>query len=95
MGLPSLRDHGAGSAFSNLRARLIAARTCAGAVPPTCERLATERNGPMTGMPVLLNTSFNVRGQPIVRTPREAIDTFLEARLDALAIGHSLLVRRG
>ncbi len=42
MGLPSLRDHGAGSAFSNLRARPIAARTCTGAVPPTCERLAME-----------------------------------------------------
>src|SRR5207249_674311 len=38
--LPSMRDHAVGSAFSNLRARLIAAGTCAGAVPPRCARIA-------------------------------------------------------
>jgi carbamoyltransferase len=36
----------------------------------------------------LLNTSFNVKGQPIVRTPQEALDTFLFARLDVLVIGN-------
>lgn len=41
----------------------------------------------LTGLPVLLNTSFNVRGQPIVCTPADAIDTFLSTELDALAIG--------
>jgi carbamoyltransferase len=40
-----------------------------------------------SGMPILLNTSFNVKGQPIVCTPGEAIDTFLAARLDALVLG--------
>jgi carbamoyltransferase len=44
-----------------------------------------------TGMPMLLNTSFNVRGQPIVRTPEEALDTFAEARLDGLVIGQWLV----
>jgi carbamoyltransferase len=39
------------------------------------------------GIPILLNTSFNVKGQPIVCTPTEAVDTFLAARLDALVIG--------
>jgi len=41
-----------------------------------------------SGLPVLLNTSFNVKGQPIVRTPQEALDTFLFARLDVLVMGN-------
>jgi carbamoyltransferase len=44
-----------------------------------------------TGVPVLLNTSFNVRGQPIVCTPQEAIDTFLAAKLDVLVLGNYLV----
>ncbi len=47
----------------------------------------------ITGVPVLVNTSFNVRGQPIVRTPDEAIVTFLGTDLDALALG-PFLVRK-
>jgi len=47
--------------------------------------------GKISGMPILLNTSFNVRGQPIVRTPQEAVDTFLNAQLDALVISHFLV----
>ncbi|MGE0472118.1 MAG: carbamoyltransferase [Nitrospirales bacterium] len=47
--------------------------------------------GRLTGMPILLNTSFNVRGQPIVCTPTEAIETFLEANLDALVLGNYML----
>ena len=39
------------------------------------------------GIPILLNTSFNVKGQPIVCTPDEAIDTFLFAGLDLLVLG--------
>lgn len=50
--------------------------------------------GKLTGMPILLNTSFNVRGQPIVCTPAEAIDTFLWAHLDALVIGNYVLVHK-
>jgi carbamoyltransferase len=46
-----------------------------------------------TGLPVLLNTSFNVKGQPIVCTPEEAVDTFQAARLDALVIGDYLVTR--
>jgi carbamoyltransferase len=48
----------------------------------------------VSGMPVLLNTSFNVRGQPIVNTPKEAIDTFLFAHLDALVLGDYMVVPR-
>ena len=44
-----------------------------------------------SGMPILLNTSFNVRGQPIVCNPEEAVDTFLAAGLDALVIGDHLV----
>ncbi len=51
--------------------------------------------GEATGVPVLLNTSFNVRGQPIVCTPTEAIETFLSARLDALVIGDHLITAKG
>ncbi len=47
--------------------------------------------GKLSGIPILLNTSFNVRGQPIVCTPEEACETFLFARLDFLVIGNYLL----
>lgn len=44
-----------------------------------------------TGIPVLLNTSFNVKGQPIVCSPVEALDTFLAAGLDAMVLGDFLV----
>ncbi|GAB3405379.1 carbamoyltransferase [Massilia agilis] len=40
-----------------------------------------------TGVPVLVNTSFNTRGEPIVCTPRDALAAFFTSPLDALAIG--------
>jgi carbamoyltransferase len=40
-----------------------------------------------TGCPVLVNTSFNVRGEPIVRTPEDAFRCFMGTDLDALAVG--------
>ena len=40
------------------------------------------------GVPVLLNTSFNVNNQPIVETPEVAIDTFLRENIDILIIGN-------
>lgn len=40
-----------------------------------------------TGVPVLVNTSFNTRGEPIVRTPRDAVESFCTSPLDALVIG--------
>jgi len=46
-----------------------------------------------TGCPMLLNTSFNVRGEPIVCAPAHAIDCFLNTRLDLLAIGPFLVHR--
>lgn len=44
-----------------------------------------------TGVPVLTNTSFNTRGEPIVCSPRDAIECFWSSPLDALAIGPFLL----
>jgi carbamoyltransferase len=66
------------------------------------QTVARERNGifwsllrafgERTGFPLLLNTSFNVAGQPIVRTPGEAISTFLDAGLDALVMDRLLIL---
>ena len=44
-----------------------------------------------TGVPVLVNTSFNTRGEPIVCTPRDAVESYWTSPLDALAIGSFLL----
>jgi carbamoyltransferase len=41
----------------------------------------------LTGVPILLNTSFNAAGEPIVCTPADALRTFLSTGLDLLAIG--------
>jgi carbamoyltransferase len=47
--------------------------------------------GKRTGCPVLVNTSFNVRGEPIVCTPDDAFRCFMGTRLDCLAIGNCFL----
>ncbi|RZJ10482.1 MAG: carbamoyltransferase [Rubrivivax sp.] len=44
-----------------------------------------------TGVPVLVNTSFNVRGEPIVATPKAALEAFYSTPLDALVIGSFIL----
>jgi carbamoyltransferase len=43
--------------------------------------------GERTGVPVVLNTSFNVRGEPIVCTPRDAVRCFLSTEIDTLFLG--------
>ena len=48
-----------------------------------------------TGVPVLVNTSFNTRGEPIVCTPRDAVECFWTSPLDALVIGSYLLEKPG
>jgi carbamoyltransferase len=47
-----------------------------------------------TGVPVLVNTSFNTRGEPIVCTPRDAVECFWTSPLDALVIGSFLLKKQ-
>jgi carbamoyltransferase len=49
------------------------------------------RFGDLTGVPVLLNTSFNLRGEPIVNEPKDAIKTFLWSNMDCLVMGHTLV----
>ncbi len=48
-----------------------------------------------TGVPVLLNTSFNLRGEPIVSSPAEALDTFRRGELDVLVFGNQVVSRDG
>lgn len=47
--------------------------------------------GARTGVPLLVNTSFNVRGEPMVCTPKDAINAFFSTPLDALVIGSFLI----
>ena len=44
-----------------------------------------------TGCPVIVNTSFNVRGEPIVNTPTDAFNCFMGTDLDFLIIGDCIL----
>ena len=44
-----------------------------------------------TGCPVIVNTSFNVRGEPIVNTPENAFNCFMGTDLDTLVIGNYYL----
>jgi carbamoyltransferase len=44
-----------------------------------------------TGCPVLVNTSFNVRGEPIVRTPADAYRCFMRTEMDVLVLGNMVL----
>jgi carbamoyltransferase len=47
--------------------------------------------GRRTGVPVVMNTSFNLRGEPIVCTPTDAVRTFFSSGMDALVIGSFLV----
>ena len=47
-----------------------------------------------TGCPVLVNTSFNVRGEPIVNSPTDAFNCFMGTELDYLVIGNSILDKK-
>ena len=47
----------------------------------------------LTGCPVLVNTSFNVRGEPIICTPEDAFRCFMGTELDILVIGNIILVK--
>jgi carbamoyltransferase len=53
-----------------------------------------EEVGARTGREMVLNTSFNVKGQPIVNTPQEAIETFLGTGIEYLFLENTLLSKR-
>jgi carbamoyltransferase len=48
----------------------------------------------LTGVPVLLNTSFNVKGEPIVETPEDAINCFLSTGIDYLVLHDTLMTKK-
>lgn len=51
------------------------------------------RFGEATGVPVLLNTSFNLRAEPMVASPTDAFDTFRKSDIDLLVLEHHLITR--
>ncbi len=53
------------------------------------------RFGAATSVPVLLNTSFNLRGEPIVNTPAEALSTFTRSGMDMLVLGNAIIRKNG
>ncbi|MFL2756381.1 MAG: carbamoyltransferase [Dehalococcoidia bacterium] len=50
-----------------------------------------EKFGESTGIPILLNTSFNVRGEPVVTSPDDALNTFRNSGIDTLVIGNHIV----
>jgi carbamoyltransferase len=57
---------------------------------PVLYRLLKEFEA-LTGVPVLINTSFNVKGEPIVETPRDAMICFLTTGIDNLVLHDTLI----
>ncbi len=58
-------------------------------VNPSCHRILAEYHR-LTGIPTLINTSFNMHEEPIVCTPDDAVKGFIDSRLDYLAMGEFL-----
>jgi carbamoyltransferase len=52
------------------------------------------RVGELTGIPVVVNTSFNVRGEPIVASPWDALKTFHNTGIDALVMGNFIVTEK-
>ncbi|MCI0412653.1 carbamoyltransferase [bacterium] len=53
-----------------------------------------EKFGEATGVPVILNTSFNLKGEPIVNTPREAYSTFSRSGMDTLVLENYIIEKQ-
>jgi carbamoyltransferase len=68
-------------------------QTVSAAANPLFHRLLAEM-GRRTGHPVVMNTSFNVRSEPIICTPLEAVRCFYSNGLDALIIGDAVLTKK-
>ncbi len=52
-----------------------------------------EKFGKATGVPVILNTSYNLKGEPIVETPANALNTFMKSGMDALVLGQHIVTK--
>jgi carbamoyltransferase len=50
-----------------------------------------ERFAQASGMPAVLNTSFNLKGEPIVTTPANAFNTFSKSEMDTLVLGNFIV----
>ena len=59
--------------------------------PKELEHIILEEYNNITGIPVLINTSFNRHEEPIVCKPHEAISVWEDGGIDALAIGNFLI----
>jgi carbamoyltransferase len=64
------------------------------ATNPALYRLLKEFEA-LTGVPVLINTSFNIKGEPIVETPRDAMRCFLTTGIDHLVLHDTLVSKTG
>jgi carbamoyltransferase len=69
---------------------MVRVHTVSEADNPLYHRLLLEA-GKVTGLPVLYNTSFNLFGDPLVSTPREAVRSFYSSGIDALFVGNFLV----
>jgi carbamoyltransferase len=49
--------------------------------------------GRLSGYPILLNTSFNIKDKTMVLTPKDAIDTFNDTEMDLLVIGNFIIYK--
>ena len=67
-------------------------QTVHNATNPTYHALISKFNE-LTGVPLIVNTSFNVRGEPIVCNPEDAFKCFMGTELDILAINEYLLLK--
>jgi carbamoyltransferase len=67
-------------------------QTVVEAVSPRYHRLI-RTFGEATGVPVVLNTSFNLRGEPIVNSPAEAFHTFTRSDMDALVLENTIIYK--
>jgi carbamoyltransferase len=67
-------------------------QTVDAATNPRYRRLI-ERFGRATGVPLVLNTSFNLKGEPIVNTPAEAFSTFIRSGMDVLVLGDCIVTK--
>ena len=64
------------------------------ATNPMLYRLLKEFEA-LTGVPVLINTSFNIKGEPIVETPQDAVNCFLTTGVDHLVIHDTIVSKSG
>ncbi len=53
-----------------------------------------EEVGKQTGFDIVINTSFNIRGEPIVRTPNEAYNCFASTDMDVLVLGNYMIIKQ-